>query len=76
MIKMYTSEKRQHVNAFASRLLRVVHETEQRDQECKDEGRTNRDINNIEPGRTSPQYEEHGGVNRVLEGAPVFRGDF
>ena len=50
---MYISSKRGYVNAFASRLLRVVHETEQRDQECKDEGRTNRDINNIKPGRTS-----------------------
>ena len=37
---MYTSSKRGYVNAFASRLLRVVHETEQRDQECKDQPET------------------------------------
>ena len=33
-IKMYTSQKREHVNAFASRLLGVDSETLLRDQEC------------------------------------------
>ena len=33
-IKMYTSQKREHVNAFASRLLLVDSETLLRDQEC------------------------------------------
>ena len=37
-IKMYTSQKREHVNAFASRLLGVDSETLLRDQECKATG--------------------------------------
>ena len=43
---MYTSSKRQHVNAFASRLSGVVSETLLRDQICKDQGLSNRSINN------------------------------
>ena len=38
VIKMYTSKKRGHVNAFASRLLRVDSETLLRDQECNATG--------------------------------------
>ena len=37
-IKMYTSKKRGHVNAFASRLLRVDSKTLLRDQECNATG--------------------------------------
>ena len=49
MIKMYASSKRGYVYAFASRLLRVVSETLLRDQVCKDQGLSNRSINNTRP---------------------------
>ena len=56
MIKMYTSSKRGYVNAFASRLLRVVSETLLRDQVCKDQGLSNRSINNTRPLEVAPEF--------------------
>ena len=51
---MYTSQKREHVNAFASRLLGVDSETLLRDQEC---------IASVsQAGLVESLFEQQGGV--------------
>ena len=70
---MYTSSKRGYVNAFASRLLRVVSETILRDPICKDtyRNRSNR-ISNNKASRGRFSLDNGHGFESILRGSMEF----